>query len=172
MKLNYSIHRYFFILISLLCCYSFAQERGLITIYNKNVSKSSLINYTMATGESIPKDIIIKNFNTIKTCVLDKNIDCISAYFMYSNKIDNGTVVLSNNKKSSVKSQKDLIGKFDKIFTKNVIKAISDQKESILSSSDSGIMIGNGQVWLNYFCESDNNDKCYFKIYTINTSEK
>jgi len=45
---------------------------------------------------------------------------------------------------------------YDRIFTRRVAEAILAQRADKLFSRDQGVMIGNGQVWFDHICPTDN----------------
>ncbi len=149
-----------------------AQYRGQIVIVNKTVSNDAITNYEFFFGDPIPQDIINENFRQLKQCVLKNDLKCIGNYIMFSPDVKNGTRFYNGAIPKSIISFNDLSKKYDKIFTQNVKDAVKQQKEKDLSSSVEGVMIGNGQLWLNYFCEMEKPEKCYFKIYVINSDAK
>ena len=66
--------------------------------------------------------------------------------------------------KKTIQNQSEFIDQYDKIFTKDVIDAIVNQKINTAKVRGGGVMIGDGQVWLNASMKND----LHFAISSIN----
>jgi hypothetical protein len=139
-----------------------------ILISNNRISKNELVNYQFYWQKPIPKSVIAMQFNLLRKCILKKEITCVARYMMFSEHLKNATHINYNLSTQSIKSLDDFSKKYDAIFTSHIIDAIKTQESSTIQSSEVGLIVGNGELLLNYFCERKNINQCYFKIFALN----
>ena len=140
---------------------------GDIQMNSNNNLNVALENYQILHQKSIPQSIIHANFIKLKNCILKRDIECVGSYIVFSNTTDGGSSVGYNSGPVSIKSMDEFKKNYDKIITRNIIEAFKTQQEKEMLFPNSGAMIGTGQIWLNYFCNVEKQDECYFKIYSI-----
>jgi hypothetical protein len=141
-----------------------------IFITNKNISRSELVNYQFYWQKNIPQTILDVNYPLVKKCIAKKDIDCIAQYIMFTDKLPNGTFVNYNSDSTSIQSLQEFSKNYNRIFTSNILNAVktTEKLDTIKDSSDVGIILGDGELVFNYFCEKQNPNQCYFKIFIIN----
>jgi hypothetical protein len=116
---------------------SLADESMQITPANKKSSGCNLSVHGFKSRESF-----FNFFSKFKADLAKKDKVSISKMILYplSTKID--------NKKVQVTSKKEFIEKFDLIFTKKVIRAVSKHQVKDFFCNYQGAMIGDGEVWI------------------------
>jgi hypothetical protein len=75
-------------------------------------------------------------------------------------KLDGQEIVLSN--------QEEFLDQYPKIFDQKFITALADIDESNLILLPNGVQVGNGALWLNYFCTDLSCSDAQFLITQIN----
>ncbi|HEY9279613.1 MAG TPA: hypothetical protein VIP51_06015 [Eoetvoesiella sp.] len=71
-------------------------------------------------------------------------------------------------KASKIRSRKELLSKYDKVFTKDIIAAVQRQHYADLFVRDQGVMIGDGEVWFRGLCADKACKRRTVKVITIN----
>lgn len=89
------------------------------------------------------KDELLKVFDGIKSAALSKDSIAIEKYILFP------LVVNSKPKRKPLKNKEELQKDFAKVFTSKVLKVIELQKFESLFCRDQGVMIGDGEVWIN-----------------------
>ena len=67
-----------------------------------------------------------------------------------------------------LKSEKEFLDQYEKIFDQGFVTTLSDIDESNLSLLPNGIQVGNGELWFNYFCVDLACSDAQFLITQIN----
>lgn len=65
------------------------------------------------------------------------------------------------------RTPRQFIASYDQVFTPAITKAVTDQKYADLFVNAQGIMLGNGQIWLNGVCVDYQCRKMVAKVRTI-----
>lgn len=116
--------------------------------------------YSLVTNNKSDQDV--ENYvSKIKNYILNDNKEQLAEEIEYP------INVVINSKKVQIKNKDDLINNYDKIFTVDYKKAISNAPTRYLFTNYQGVMLGNGEVWINDIIETDDNYK--LMIIAINT---
>lgn len=83
--------------------------------------------------------------------------------------VDYPITVSIGGKDVRIKSGKDFVSHYDHIFSDKIVTAIEKQTYAALFANDQGIMIGDGEVWINGNCLDHDCKKQAVKIITINS---
>lgn len=83
--------------------------------------------------------------------------------------VDYPITVSIGGKDVKIKSGKDFVLHYDHIFSDKIVAAIEKETYAALFANDQGIMIGNGEVWINGICLDHDCKKQAVKIVTINS---
>lgn len=87
-----------------------------------------------------------------------------------SSMVDYPITVTVNHKEIDINNKKELLVNYDKIFNKNLIKTIANQKYSDLFIKDTGVMVGQyGNIWFSGICTVSDCSKFDIKIMQINS---
>lgn len=116
------------------------------------ISKNS-INSRLDNGEEF-----IKTFNVLKTATTRNDKKTISDYINYP------LIVYINGTETKISNEAEFIKYYDSIFNAKIKNSIENQQLSNLRITPEGIIIGNGEVYLNLI----NNGKHEYGIYSIN----
>lgn len=103
-------------------------------------------------------DELDKTFELLKNALADNDKDTFADYIAYPIKVK------IDGKKVEVKSKDEFIKNFDNIISKDVKNAYLNQKADELFVNQYGIMVGDGQFWLNQI----EGTKHKYSIYAIN----
>ena len=76
--------------------------------------------------------------------------------------------VRSDGQETVLKNPDEFLANYQKIFDSGFITALSSIDESSLTLSSNGVQVGNGEVWLNYFCVDLACSETEFLITQIN----
>lgn len=99
----------------------------------------------------------------VKISILNNDKIWISKHINYPLKTN-----LSNQKSIIIKNQKQMILYFEQVFHKSFKKEISTFCCCNLFIKYSGVMLGNGQIWINPGNPNPNKDKYQYSITSIN----
>ncbi len=89
------------------------------------------------------KDKLLKVFSSLKSAVAAKDVVNISKAVIYPLRVN------SNPKRKPIRNEAELVKEFSSVFTVDILKAIQSQKFEDLFCRDQGVMIGDGEVWIN-----------------------
>jgi hypothetical protein len=84
--------------------------------------------------------------------------------------IDYPLRVTIGGKKSRVRSAKDFLARYPQIMTPAIQKVVIEQRYADLFVNSSGVMFGNGQVWLRGICKDPQCQRVDVKIGTIQST--
>jgi hypothetical protein len=76
--------------------------------------------------------------------------------------------VKTNGQEISLKNKQEFLEQYEKIFDESFVNILSDIDESDLTLLPNGIKVGNGELWLNYFCVDSACSDAHFLITQIN----
>jgi hypothetical protein len=83
--------------------------------------------------------------------------------------VDYPITVSIGGKDVKIKSGKDLVSHYDHIFSDKIVAAVEKQTYAALFANDQGIMIGDGEIWIDGMCLDHDCKKQAVKIITINS---
>ncbi|WP_454831204.1 hypothetical protein [Pseudoxanthomonas wuyuanensis] len=72
-----------------------------------------------------------------------------------------------NGRKTTLKDEKAFIADYDKFMTPAIAKAIADARYADVLVNWQGVMLGNGEVWINGICKAGSNDCGEFDVKVI-----
>ena len=117
----------------------------------------SMVFATQAAAQNIGKDCpdlsvtgmhskeqLFSFVSTLKKAIAAKDIQNISKTIIFPLRVNT-----HNSKSYQVKNEREFNNLFSKIFTPAVINAIQIQNPNDLFCRDQGVMIGQGEVWIN-----------------------
>ena len=76
--------------------------------------------------------------------------------------------VSSGGQETVLKNPDEFLANYEKTFDTEFVTTLSDIDESSLTLSTNGVKVGNGEVWLNYFCVDLACSESQFLITRIN----
>ncbi|MCD2345603.1 hypothetical protein [Clostridium guangxiense] len=120
---------------------------------NQPQNSISNINSRLDNGEEF-----IKTFNTLKAATLKNDKETISDYVNYP------LIVYINGNKTKISNKTEFINNYDNIFNSKIKNSLKNQQLSNLKITPNGVIVGNGEVYLNLI----NNGKHEYGIYSIN----
>jgi hypothetical protein len=100
-------------------------------------------------------------FTTLQTAVTNHNPAAVAPLVKYPI-----TVNISGSK-TTIHSEKAFIQNYTGIITPTIAEAITHQQYKDLMVNFQGVMIGNGQIWINGICTDKSCKKSIPKIVTI-----
>ncbi|WP_394893309.1 hypothetical protein ACG873_17155 [Mesorhizobium sp. AaZ16] len=83
--------------------------------------------------------------------------------------VDYPITVSIGGKDVKIKSGKDFVAHYDHIFSEKIVMAVEKQTYAALFANDQGIMIGDGEIWIDGICLDHDCEKQAVKIITINS---
>jgi hypothetical protein len=83
--------------------------------------------------------------------------------------VDYPITVSIGGKDVKIKSGKDFVSHYDHIFSDKIVTAVEKQTYAALFANDQGIMIGDGEIWIDGICLDHDCQKQAVKIITINS---
>jgi hypothetical protein len=102
-------------------------------------------------------------FTDLKKAVSASDKNAVAAMVHYPITVSIG------GKDVKIKSGKDFVSHYDHVFSDKIVTAIEKQNYAALFANDQGIMIGDGEVWINGICLDHDCKKQAVKIVTINS---
>jgi len=73
-----------------------------------------------------------------------------------------------NGQQIAVNNEAEFLEQYEKIFDSEFVRLLSEIDESTLSLMPNGVQVGNGELWLNYFCVDLACSDAQFLITQIN----
>jgi hypothetical protein len=83
--------------------------------------------------------------------------------------VDYPIIVSIGGKDVKIKSGKDFVLHYDHIFSDKIVTAVEKQTYAALFANDQGIMIGDGEIWIDGICLDHDCTKQAVKIITFNS---
>jgi hypothetical protein len=83
--------------------------------------------------------------------------------------VDYPITVSIGGKDVKIKSGKDFVSHYDHIFSDKIVTAVEKQTYAALFANDQGIMVGDGEIWIDGICLDHDCKKQAVKIITINS---
>jgi hypothetical protein len=83
--------------------------------------------------------------------------------------VDYPITVSIGGKGVKIKSGKDFVSHYDHIFSNKIATAVEKQTYAALFANDQGIMIGDGEIWIDGICLDHDCTKQAVKIITFNS---
>jgi hypothetical protein len=83
--------------------------------------------------------------------------------------VDYPITVSIGGKDVKIKSGKDFVSHYDHIFSDKIVTAVEKQTYAALFANDQGIMIGDGEIWIDGICLDHDCTKQAVKIITVNS---
>jgi hypothetical protein len=83
--------------------------------------------------------------------------------------VDYPITVSIGGKDLKIKSGKDFVSHYDHIFSDKIVTAVEKQTYAALFANDQGLMIGDGEIWIDGICLDHDCKKQAVKIITINS---
>lgn len=102
-------------------------------------------------------------FTDLKKAVSASDKNAVAAMVHYPITVSVG------GKDVKIKSGKDFVSHYDHVFSDKIVAAIGKETYAALFANDQGVMIGDGEVWINGICLDHDCKKQAVKIVTINS---
>lgn len=102
-------------------------------------------------------------FAALQTAVKEGDAEAVAALVAYP-------LVVNVGPRREIASPEEFVAAYDKIMTKEIVDAVTEQAYEKLLVNDDGMMFGNGQVWISGVCQDANCDTWEPRIITIQST--